>query len=157
MARLLIPISRRLAGQAGFLLPLSMTGALVLLLCSLSMQTLALQTRQVQRAETSRRQSDDLLASAAQELAAGLQGPYRCLRPLPSSAWFDQPLPADCPAGLNPQPLRSRELWGQRVLLLGWTPNASGGGVFQLQRENSRYQRRYGITLTPAYRLQELG
>ena len=157
MARLLIPSSRRPAGQAGFLLPLSVSGALVLLLCSLSMQSLALQTRQMQRLEASRRQKDDLLASAAQQLASALQGRYRCLRPLSSSAWFDQSLPADCPADLDPQQLRNTELWNQRVLLLGWTPSSAGAGVLQLQLEGSRYQRRYGITLTPVYRLQELG
>ena len=44
------------ARDAGFVLPLSITGALVLLLSSLSLQTLVLHTRQVQAAEHTRLQ-----------------------------------------------------------------------------------------------------
>jgi hypothetical protein len=144
-------------GEAGFLLPLSLSGALVLLLCSLSMQSLVLHTRQLHGAEASRRRSEDLLASRAHQLAAALQGPYSCLMPHPSSAWFSQPLPADCAASLDPEALRSRELWGQRVLLKEWRPSSAGGGQFSLQQEDGGLLRRYAITLAPIYRLQELG
>ena len=58
------------ARDAGFVLPLSITGALVLLLSSLSLQTLVLHTRQVQAAERTRLQAEDRLASGAQRLAA---------------------------------------------------------------------------------------
>jgi hypothetical protein len=62
------------ARDGGFVLPLSITGALVLLLSSLSLQSLVLHTRQVQAAERTRLQAEDRLASGAQRLAADFQG-----------------------------------------------------------------------------------
>jgi hypothetical protein len=87
MVRLLQRASRRSAAEAGFLLPLSLTGSLVLLLSSLSMQTAALHGRHVLAADLSRARSEDLLASSAQRVVTDLQGPYRCLLALPSSSW----------------------------------------------------------------------
>jgi hypothetical protein len=156
MVRLLQRASRRSAAEAGFLLPLSLTGSLVLLLSSLSMQTAALHGRHVLAADLSRARSEDLLASSAQRLVTDLQGPYRCLLPLPSSSWQPGALPADCPAGLDPHQLQATELWGHQVLLSSWQPSASGGEL-RLQLGTSGLQRRYALTLRPAVSLQERG
>ena len=150
--------ARHPADQAGFLLPLALCGALVMLLSSLSLSAMALQARQLQAAGRSRSQSEDQLASAAHQLAAALQGPYRCLLTQPSSAWLTSPLPSDCPAGLNPQALQRITVAGSSVLLRGWTPNGSGsGGVLWLQAGESGPEHRYALTLQPAQGLQEVG
>ena len=61
------------------MLPLAMAGSLVLLLSSLSLQTLVLHTRQVQATERTRLQAQDWLASGAQRLAAA--SPQSCSEP----------------------------------------------------------------------------
>jgi hypothetical protein len=132
------------SAQEGFVLPLSLTGALVLLLSSLSIQSMVLHTRQVQAAERVRLQQEDRLASAAQQWAARLQGPFVCLRPLASAAWQIQPLPADCPPDLDPKDLQQVELAGDTVQLLSWQPSAEGG-VLLLQLAEGGLQRRYGL------------
>ena len=132
------------ATQAGFVLPLSLTGALVLLLSSLSIQSMVLHTRQVQAAERVRLQAEDRLASAAQHWAAQLQGPLSCLRPLDSTHWQTQPLPVECPPDLDPKALQRVELAGETVRLLSWQPSAEGG-VLRLQLGEGGLQRRYGL------------
>ena len=131
--------------QAGFVLPLSISGALVLLLSSLSMQSLVLHTRQVQAAERVRLHGEDRLASAAQFLAAQLQGPFACLRPVAAADWQNQALLSACPPGLDPQALRQVELAGEPVKLVSWNPEGQGG-LLQLQLKNSGLQRRYGLS-----------
>lgn len=140
--------------QAGFVLPLSLSGALVLLLSALSLQTAVLQGRRLQISERARLQADDLLASAAHRLAAQLLGSHRCLLPLDSTAWQPQILSTACPSGLDPTLLTSTELDGQRVQLLHWQPSAGGG---ELSLGLGAYQRRYQLSLAPAPGLQELG
>lgn len=139
--------------QAGFVLPLSLTGALVLLLSSLSIQSMVLQTRQVQAAERVRLQAEDRLASAAQHWAAQLQGPFVCLRPLASDSWQIQSLPAECPPDLDSKAFQQVELAGETVRLLSWQPSAEGG-VLRLQLGEGGLQRRYGLSRDG---LRELG
>ena len=139
------------ARDAGFVLPLSITGALVLLLSSLSLQSLVLHTRQVQAAERTRLQAEDRLASAAQRLAADLQGRFRCLQPLPLEAWRVGSLPADCPADLDPGVLQQVWVDGQAVQLRGWSPQPEGGA---LQLAGGGLQRRYWLA---ASGVKELG
>ena len=141
------------AAQAGFVLPLALSGALVLLLSSLSIQTMVLHTRQVQAAERVRLQAEDRLASAAQYWAAQLQGPLVCLRPLASTNWQTQPLPVECPPDLDPKALQQVELSGETLRLLRWQPSAEGG-VLQLQLGEGGLQRRYGLNRDG---LRELG
>ena len=129
---------------AGFVLPLACTGALLLLLSSLSLQGVVLHGRAVQAAERSRLQADDQLASAAQLLAADLQGPYACLQPLPSSRWQERPLPDDCPPDLDPAGLQQLAVAGQPVLLSSWQPAAEGGEL-RLQLPESGLQRRFQL------------
>jgi len=138
---------------AGFVLPLSLTGALVLLLSSLSIQSLVLHTRQVQAAERVRLQAEDRLASASQQWAARLEGPFACLLPVASADWQTQPLPADCPPDLDPKALQQLEIAGETVQLLSWQPNTEGG-VLRLQLSPNGLQRRYGLSRTG---IRELG
>jgi hypothetical protein len=131
--------------QAGFVLPLSLIGALVLLLSSLSIQSLLLHTRQVQAAERVRLQAEDRLASASQQWAARLEGPFACLLPVASTAWQTQPLPPACPPDLDLQALQQIEIAGETVKLLSWEPSDEGG-VLRLQLSPNGLQRRYGLS-----------
>ncbi len=135
----------RPAASAGFVLPLSITGALVLLLSSLSMQSLVLHTHQVQAAERTRLQAEDRLASAAQRLAADLQGRFACLQALPLADWRQELLPASCPAKLDAEQLKRQWIEGQEVQLAGWEPQ-EGGGSFQLQLAGGGFTRRYWLS-----------
>ena len=140
--------------QAGFVLPLSITGALVLLLSSLSIQSMVLHTRQVQAAARTRLVAEDHLASAAQQLAARLQGPFSCLQPVASADWLGQPWPPTCPPELDLQLLNQIPVEGDVVQLLSWSPQAEGGGVMRLRLGEQGLQRRYALS---AAGLQELG
>ena len=142
------------AREAGFLLPLSMTGALVLLLSSLSLHTMVLHSRQVQAAERTRLQAQDWLASGAQRLAADFEGRLACLKALPLADWSLQARREPCPAGLDPEALQRLWIDGQELHLAGWTPQPEGGGVLQLQFPNGGLARRY--RLSPAG-VRELG
>lgn len=133
------------AAEAGFVLPLSITGALVLLLSSLSLQSLVLHTRQVQAAERVRLQAEDRLASAAQRLAAELQGRFACLQSIPLAEWQAGTLPLACPADLDPQVLKTVTIDGQAVALLSWMPQPEGGAL-QLQLAGGGPRRRYWLT-----------
>ena len=111
--------------EAGFVLPLSITGALVLLLSSLSMQSLVLHTRQAQAAERTRLQAEDQLASAAQRLAADLQGrlpAYRRCHWWMESPAHDQP-PA--PPSWIPHAVQQLSIDGQVIELVGGVPSQS--------------------------------
>ena len=135
------------AAEAGFVLPLSITGALVLLLSSLSVQSLVLHTRQVQAAQRTRLQAEDRLASGAQRLAADLQGRFACLEPVPLAAWQAGALPVDCPEGLDSTALQRFTIDGQVVELLSWTPQPEGGEL-QLQLAGGGLRRRYVLGST---------
>lgn len=74
-------------GQEGFLLPMSMLVALVLMLSSLMLLTLALQSRLQAAVQRQRRHTEDALMSAAQVLAGRLQRQCPDLLVLPHSAW----------------------------------------------------------------------
>jgi hypothetical protein len=143
----------RPASETGFVLPLSITGALVLLLSSLSMQSLVLHTRQVQAAERTRLRAEDQLASAAQRLAADLQGRFACLQAVPLTDGHSGALPATCPAELDSHALQQLSMDGQAIELLGWTPQPTGG-VAALQLAGGGLQRRYALT---ASGVKELG
>lgn len=134
------------SAKAGFVLPLSITGALVLLLSSLSIQSLVLHSRQVQAAERSRLLAEDHLASAAQQLASRLLGPFACLQPVASADWLRQPWPPACPPELDIQQLHNIPVEGEVVQLLSWSPLAEGGGVMSLRLGDQGLQRRYGLS-----------
>ena len=131
--------------EAGFVLPLSITGALVLLLSSLSLQSLVLHTRQVQAAERMRLQAGDRLASGAQRLAADFQGRLACLKAVPLTEWRLQALRDPCPSGLDPDALQQLWIDGQPLQLAAWTPQPEGGGTLQLQLPDGGLTRRYWL------------
>lgn len=132
--------------QGGFVLPLSLTGALVLLLSSLSLQSLVLHTRQVQAAEQVRLRDEDQLASAAQQWAAQLTGPFACLAPVASVDWQIQPLPPECPEDLELGALQQVQVDGVTVQLVSWQPKAEGGLLrLQLARPGGLL-RHYGLS-----------
>ena len=142
------------AADAGFVLPLSITGALVLLLSSLSLQSMLLHTRQVQAAERRRLQAEDLLASAAQRLAADFQGQLACLKAVPLAEWPVQAQREPCPPGLNPDAFEQLRIHGQPVKLASWTPQSDGAGQLQLQIPDDGLTRRYWLGSTG---VKELG
>ncbi|MFZ9946196.1 MAG: hypothetical protein ACO3FN_03870 [Vulcanococcus sp.] len=134
----------RSPAQAGFVLPLSIVGALMLLLSSLSMQGLVLQAHQVQAAVRERGQREDRLASAAQHWAAQLQGPLLCLQRTPSADWATQALAPECPPELDLQVVQQVEMGGESVHLLRWEPLAAGG-LLSLRLSNSGVQRQFRV------------
>jgi hypothetical protein len=132
--------------EAGFFLPLSFGVGLVLLLSSLSVQTAALHGTHLQASELRQRLADDALASAAQQVAAQFNGPYRCLLPTASSAW-----PATgCGPGASLAALTSAQLGASRYRLVSWQP-ATGELRLALEGEEwaSRQQGLFALRLDP--------
>lgn len=97
-------------------------GALLLLLSCLSLQSL-IRGRQLEgRGAWQRRQSDDLLASAAQRVAAALNHSQACLLTLPSSHWPAQTLNPGCGPSTNAAALQRLQLPDGAVKLVDWMP-----------------------------------
>jgi hypothetical protein len=155
-ARVLLRRRRHPAAEAGFLLPLALSASLLLLLSSLSLQLAVLHSRRLQQAAAATVQSDDALLSAAHQLTAALQGPYRCLRAWPSAAWRAGALPLECPPGLDLAPLLEPRQQEQTVRLSSWQPSADGG-LLELQLGDTGPLRRYALTLAPLPLLREVG
>jgi hypothetical protein len=108
--------------QAGFLLPLSSTAALLLLLSSVSLQTASLQARRQLLLQVQQRQQLDLLASAAQQLVGRLRLQHPCLLEQPSSAWEGAP----CLDGQAAQMLQQGQIGAHAYRLLSWQPTGAG-------------------------------
>ena len=140
--------------EAGFFLPLSFGVGLVLLLSSLSVQTAALHGTHLHAAELRQRQADDALASAAQQVAAQFNGPYRCLLSTASAAW---PTTGRGP-GAGLATLTNAQLGGSRYRLLSWQPAT---GELRLALEGggsaSRQQGLFALRLDPARPTQVQG
>jgi len=139
--------------EAGFALPLAITGALLLLLSSLSLQALMLHTRSLPALEHKQRQAEDQLASAAQRWAAELQGRLACLQPLPSAMWQQVVLSAGCTVPADLEALRKLQVGGAAVELVDWHPQ-TGGGSLLLQLADGALKRRYWLG---ALGVKELG
>lgn len=144
--------------QSGFLLPLATTGALVLLLSSLSLQAAVLQSRRVLMLQAQRQHQEDQLTSAAHRLGAELTGPYRCLLALPSEQWPQAAAAATagCPAGLDPAALLALLQQEHGVALSRWQPSPTGGEL-QLQLGANGPTASWGLSLAPTPSLRELG
>jgi hypothetical protein len=107
-----------------YLLPLATAAAGLLLLIGLSLQAMALQERaQVSALERLRRE-EDLLASAAHQLLASLNGIHPCLLALPLARWETDG--AACASPQAAQALRRLEIWAVPVRLLAWRPGPDG-------------------------------
>jgi len=123
--------------QAGFVLPLAATASLVLLLSSLSLQTVALQSRSRVRAQWLQRQQGDALASAAQLVAVQLDGRWQCLLLGPSQA---------CGPGLDPAKLLPDSAPAQ---VSQWLPVTPGSVQVRLQLRNSAVARSFVVGFDP--------
>ncbi len=130
--------------ERGFALPLALTTSALLLLSSLSLQTLALRARQrsSQALATSQaRDAERSVAMAFQQLAAGA---HACLLALPSSEWEGS---EHCP-GVNPGLLQSGHVADRDWQLLDWQPHGVKAGILQLHWSDG-HQSRLDLELLP--------
>ena len=130
--------------QQGFALPLGLTTSALLLLSSLSLQTLALHARQRSRqalATAQARDAERSVAMAFQQLAAGA---HACLLALPSSEWDGS---AHCP-GVNPALLQSGHVADRDWQLLDWQPHDASAGTLKLHWSDGR-QSQLDLKLLP--------
>lgn len=118
----LLPSRSVRAGQAGLLMPLAAAAALLMLVGSLSLQTLSLQARRQLSLQLQQRQQQDLLSSAAQQLLGRLKQRHSCLLELPSSQWSS----AACLGAEAPEALQRGQIGGHDYLLLSLAPTATG-------------------------------
>ena len=109
--------------QAGFLLPLSSTAALMLLLSSLSLQTASLQARRQLLLQVQQRQQHDLLASAAHQLVDRVVRRHDCLLLLPLQDWAQK---GSCADPLQQASLRQGSGPALDYGLLHWRPVPAG-------------------------------
>ena len=120
--------------QRGFALPLALTTSALLLLSSLSLQTLALHARQRSRQSLATAQTRDAERSVVMAFQQHAVGADACLLALPSSEWN---LPAGCP-GANPAALQSGRVDDRDWQLLDWQPKGTRAGTLQLRWSDGR-------------------
>ena len=130
--------------QRGFALPLALTTSALLLLSSLSLQTLALHARQRSRQALATARIGDAERSVAMAFQQHAVGAHACLLALPSSEWEDS---ESCP-GLNPWVLQSGRVVDRDWLLLDWQPQGPSAGTLQLHWSDGR-QSRLDLELLP--------
>ncbi|QNI81636.1 hypothetical protein SynRS9907_00783 [Synechococcus sp. RS9907] len=126
------------------MLPLALTASGVLLLSSLSLQTLVLHARQRSSqalATAKTRDAERSVAMAFQQHAAGV---HACLLVLPSSEWEGS---KRCP-GANPAALQSGRVAERDWQLLQWQPHGVMAGTLQL-RWSDGHQSRLDLELLP--------
>ena len=119
--------------QQGFALPLALTTS-VLLLSSLSLQTLALHARQRSRQALAIAQTLDAERSVAMAFQQHAAGAHACLLALPSSEWESS---ERCP-GENPALLQSGRVDDRDWQLLDWQPKGARAGTLQLLWSDGR-------------------
>ena len=128
----------------GFALPLALTTSALLLLSSLSLQTLALHARQRSSqalATAQARDAERSVAMAFQQLAAGA---HACLLALPSSEWDRS---EHCP-GVNPALLQFGHAADRDWQLLDWQPQGARAGTLKLLWSDAS-QSRLDLELLP--------
>ena len=126
------------------MLLLSLTASSVLLLSSLSLQTLALHARQRSHQALAIAQTRDAEHSVAMAFQQHAAGAYACLLALPSSEWE---LSAGCP-GASPAALQSGSVDDRDWQLLDWQPHGAMSGTLQLYWSDGR-QSRLDLELLP--------
>ena len=114
---------------AGFALPAALSASALLLLSSLSLQTLALHGRQRSHVQLQRAQHSDALQSAAMAFLQQTYGANGCLLRFPSARWSD---PGVCPAA-DPRQLQQGDAGEYSWQLIAWQPTAAGAGSLQLR------------------------
>ena len=130
--------------QQGYALPLALTTSALLLISSLSLQTLALHAHQRSSQALATAQTRDAERSVAmtfQQLAAGA---HACLLALPSSEWESS---ERCPRE-NPALLQSGRVDDRDWQLLDWQPKGTRAGTLQLRWSDAR-QSRLDLELQP--------
>ena len=120
--------------QRGFALPLALTTSALLLLSSLSLQTLALHARQRSRQSLATAQTRDAERSVAMAFQQHAAGAHACLLALPSSEWDGS---AVCP-GANSAALQSGRVADREWQLLQWQPHGAMAGTLQLRWSDGR-------------------
>ena len=128
----------------GFALPLALTSSALLLLSSLSLQTLALHARQRSHQALAIAQTRDAERSVAMAFQQQSIGANACLLALPSPEWE---LPGRCP-GANPSALQSGRVADRSWQLLHWQPLGAMAGTLQLRWSDGR-QSRLDLELLP--------
>ena len=111
------------------MLPLALTTSGVLLLSSLSLQTLALHQRQRSHHSLITAQRADAHHSLRADWLQRARGAQRCLLSLASVAWSDTTL---CPDA-NPELLMAGRLGDRFWELIHWTPNVDGAAELQIR------------------------
>ena len=120
--------------QRGFALPLALTTSALLLLSSLSLQTLALHARQRSSQALATAQTRDAEHSVAMAFQQHATGAHACLLALPSAQWEGS---AHCP-GANPALLQSGRVADRNWQLLQWQPHGVMAGTLQLRWSDGR-------------------
>ena len=132
-----------IVASQGFALPLALTTSALLLLSSLSLQTLALHARQRSRQALATAQTLDAERSVAMAFQQHAAGAHACLLALPSSEWESE----RCP-GENPALLQSGRVDDRDWQLLDWQPKGTRAGTLQLRWSDGR-QSRLDLELLP--------
>jgi|TARA_Y100001933_G_scaffold141895_1_gene140790 hypothetical protein len=128
----------------GFALPLALTTSALLLLSSLSLQTLALHARQRSHQALATAQTRDAERSVAMAFQQHAVGAHACLLALPSSEWDRS---GRCP-GENPALLQSGRVDDRDWQLLAWQLHGAMAGTLQLRWRDGR-QSRLDLELLP--------
>ena len=114
--------------QRGFALPLALTTSALLLLSSLSLQTLALHARQRSSQALATAQTRDAERSVAMAFQQHAVGAHAFLLALPASEWDGS---EHCP-GVNPALLQAGRVADRDWQLLDWQPHGAMSGTLQL-------------------------
>ena len=109
------------------MLPVALSTAAVLLLSSLSLQTLAMHGRQRSRQLFTTAAHADARQSVAMDFLQRASGPNRCLLTVSSQQWGDLAL---CP-GADPQQLQARRSDALAWQLSSWEPQDFASGTLQ--------------------------
>jgi hypothetical protein len=110
--------------EQGFILPMAIGSTLLLLLGSLSIQTVVLQGHLGQASREDRGRQEDALATAAQQLVGVINLRHPCLLVLPLTRWSQEGLP--CASGPEQAALLRGEGGGSSWRLLDWRSSAAG-------------------------------
>ena len=127
-AEINVTVIRSLHTEQGMALPIALTVSALLLVSSLSMQSLAHHARRRADQDRTAAGQRDRMASAAMEFLQGAQGPQFCLLAWPSDQWDAATV---CPAA-DPQLLREGRLASLPWQLHSWMPHAGSGGRLAL-------------------------
>ena len=113
--------------SGGFVLPLALSTAAVLLLSSLSLQTLAMHGRQRSRQLFTTAEQADARQSVGMDFLQRASAANRCLLAVPSAQWGNAAL---CP-GADPQRLQAGLSDALAWQLSSWEPQSLASGTLQ--------------------------